>query len=64
VLGPVKQDAMTLVKAYAETALSEADLAALRAREELLIRFPIHNQDSGLLSSTRSCHVFSRFLFS
>jgi hypothetical protein len=50
VLGPVKQDAMTLVKAYAETGISEADFAAVRAREELLIRFPIHDQDSGLLS--------------
>jgi hypothetical protein len=50
VLGPVKQDAMTLVKAYAETGITEADVAALRARQELLIRFPVHDQDSGLLS--------------
>jgi hypothetical protein len=50
VLGPVKQDAAKLVSAYAETGLSEGDFAALRARQELLIRFPVRDQESGLLS--------------
>jgi hypothetical protein len=50
VLGPVKQDARVLVEAYAETGITEADLAALRAQHELLIRFPVRDRDSGLLN--------------
>jgi hypothetical protein len=50
VLGPVKQDARLLVEAYAETGITEADFAALRAQQELLIRFPVHDRDSGLLT--------------
>jgi hypothetical protein len=50
VLGPVKQDARVLVEAYAETGITEADLAALRAQQELLIRFPVRDRDSGLLN--------------
>jgi hypothetical protein len=52
VLGPVKQDARALVEAYAETGLREADFAAVRAQQELLLRFPIHDRDSGLLTAT------------
>jgi hypothetical protein len=51
VLGPVKQDARVLVEAYAETGIQERDFAALRARQEMLLRFPVADQDSGLLSA-------------
>ena len=48
ILGPVKQDARYLVEAYAETGIDEAALAAVRAREEMLIRFPVLGRDTAL----------------
>lgn len=51
ILGPIKQDARMVVEAYANTGLTEADLAAVRAREEALVRFPVRQSDSGLFSA-------------
>jgi hypothetical protein len=51
ILGPVKDDAALLCDAYAETGLTEAHFAAVRAQRELLIRFPVHDRDCGLMSA-------------
>lgn len=49
VLGPIKQDARALVEAYQPEGVTETDFAGLRAREQLLLRFPVHDRDSGLI---------------
>ena len=51
ILGPIKQDARALVEAYADTGLTEADFAAVRARQEALLRFPVGDVESGLFSA-------------
>jgi hypothetical protein len=49
VLGPIRQDARALVEAYAPHGVSENDFAGLKPREQLLLRFPVHDRDSGLI---------------
>lgn len=51
ILGPIKQDARYLMEAYAETGITEAQLASVRARQEMLLRFPVHDRDTGLLDA-------------
>ncbi|HEU5087556.1 MAG TPA: hypothetical protein VFT99_08930, partial [Roseiflexaceae bacterium] len=47
----VRDDPRDLVLAYANQAIQPEDLAGLRAREELLIRFPVRGHDTGLFSA-------------
>jgi hypothetical protein len=49
VLGPIKQDTRTLVEAYGPHGVTENDFAGLHPREQLLLRFPVHDRDSGLI---------------
>jgi hypothetical protein len=51
ILGPIKQDTSRLIEAFAEAELTEEHLTGLKAREELLIRFPVNTRDSGLISA-------------
>jgi hypothetical protein len=49
VLGPIKQETRTLVEAYGPHGVTENDFAGLQPREQLLLRFPVHDRDSGLI---------------
>lgn len=50
VLGPIKDDARTIAEAYEASGITTAHLSGLRARHELLIRFPVDGQDTGLMA--------------
>jgi hypothetical protein len=47
----VRDDTRDLINAYANQGLQAEDFTGIKPREELLIRFPVHSRDMGLMSA-------------
>lgn len=47
----VRDDPSQFVHAYANQGLQPEDFTGVRPREELLLRFPVHSRDTGLISA-------------